>query len=182
MRRTIVNPADLAGLPLDELKAWLSISRDAEDDALLALLQTSLEMCEAYTGLVPLYATVQESLAAKAGISRLLSRPVRAVNSASAVTTDGTKQIIDPALYEVDVDADGRACVEIRSVASGSTSVIVEVLAGLSSDWSGLAASLRQGIIRLAAYLYRDRDQTEAIEIPASVTALWQPWRQVSLA
>jgi hypothetical protein len=44
------------------------------------------------------------------------------------------------------------------------------------------AHPLRQGVVRLAAHLYAERDGPELGGPPAAVTALWRPWRRMRLA
>lgn len=51
----------------------------------------------------------------------------------------------------------------------------------LASDWGAVAPPLREGIIRFAAHLYRDRDAASDREPPAAVAALWRPYRAVRL-
>jgi hypothetical protein len=41
--------------------------------------------------------------------------------------------------------------------------------------------AIRQGVLRLVAYLFTSRDG-EGGEIPAAVTALWRPFRRLRLA
>lgn len=182
MRRTIVTPADLTGPPLQDLKSWLGVTRDAEDSAFLALLQSALEMCEAYTGIIPLEASVRESISGKSGRCRLVSRPVAEVVSLTAIASDGTQTEIAAEHYDIKIDANREAFVDLRSMPEDANEIAIDLVAGLANDWSVLAAPLRQGIVRLAAHFYRDRNQTAADEIPASVTAQWRPWRRMSLA
>ncbi len=182
MRRTIVTPAELSGAALSDLKAWLSITRNSEDDALTDLLNCSAQLCEAFIGQMPMQVSVEESVAAQAGHSRLASTPVIAVNSAEVLEANGTRRPFQAERYEVDICASGRAHICIISAPENARAVIFEVQTGLASDWATLPAPLRQGIIRLAAHQYRDRDQSTPSEIPLTVTALWRPWRSVSLA
>lgn len=51
----------------------------------------------------------------------------------------------------------------------------------LAEDWAEVASPLREGIIRFAAHLYRDRDAASTREPPAAVAALWRPWRELRL-
>lgn len=51
----------------------------------------------------------------------------------------------------------------------------------LPEGWADLAPALREGIIRFAAHLYRDREAASASEPPAAVAALWRPWRELRL-
>jgi uncharacterized iron-regulated protein len=53
--------------------------------------------------------------------------------------------------------------------------------AGLADDWGEVSAPLREGIVRFAAHLYRDRDAASTREPPAAVAALWRPWRELRL-
>ncbi len=64
MMRAIVAPPALSSAALTELKAWLGISRSADDAELVALLRTALEICEGFTGAMPLQSGCEEMLAA----------------------------------------------------------------------------------------------------------------------
>ena len=63
--------------------------------------------------------------------------------------------------------------------------IAVRVRVGMTGLWDEIPGPLRQGIIRLCAYYYRDRDRTGGDKIsslpPASVSALWRPWQMVRL-
>ena len=54
--------------------------------------------------------------------------------------------------------------------------------AGLATDWDELPAGLRQGIVRMAGYLYANRDGIDAGGPPSAVTALWRPYRRMRMA
>ncbi len=181
MQRTIVIAADLNGAPLDELKAWLGITRSNEDDVLIELLATSLSMCEAFIGQLPLEATLEESLPPVAGRYQLASRPVQSLASAELLAKNGIRSTLADDDLEIEIDSAGRACFALTSSLVDARAVIVQTVAGIAADWDELPKPLRHGIIRLAAYYYRDRDREEAIAPPASVGALWRPWRTVGL-
>ncbi len=63
------------------------------------------------------------------------------------------------------------------------TRVAVQFAAGMAADWTGLPASLRHGIERLAAHGYRTRagEESDADHPPAAIAALWRPWRRMHL-
>ena len=61
MKRAIVTPAEMAGAALDELKSWLAITTTRDDACLVTLLHAALDMCEAFTGLMPLAAICEEA-------------------------------------------------------------------------------------------------------------------------
>ena len=54
-------------------------------------------------------------------------------------------------------------------------------VAGMASDGNGVPEPLRQGIVRLTAYLFNARDGSGG-EPPAAVTALWRPYRRMRLS
>jgi len=184
MRRRIIQPADLSGSALAELKDWLGISRPDEDALLIALLKTCLEMCEAFTGQAPLRHRVEERVPALAGCYPLSSRPVEAVVSVEIVSEDNSRTMLGPDEYGLDRQTSGKANFRLHSHHKGQT-IAVTLDAGIAATWDELPSAIRQGIIRLAAFHYRDRDRTGGTKNgdapPASVTALWRPWRAVRL-
>lgn len=180
MQRTIVQPADFSGDALTEFKDWLGITRSNEDDLLVQLLDAASAMCEAFTSQAPLEQRVEEVVPANRGRYRLTSRPAQLLLTVEAIGTDGGRTPIDSSLYEFQVDAVGLAGIEVKSQIE-ARSIAVQMTAGLAASWSALPKPLRQGIIRLAAFYYRDRDHEKAVQPPASVAALWRPWRVMRL-
>lgn len=183
MERIIVQPPVTGGAALAELKHWLGITRPDEDAALGGLLDASLTICEAFTGKTPLAQTVEEVIALRAGWQELVSRPVRAITGAALIAADGSRGALTAAEAVIEWRISGSACVQLRQPLQGQ-GIAVQLVAGIAEDWESLPAPLRHGIIRLAAHHYRDRDRdTKASTAPpASVTALWRPWRSVRLA
>jgi hypothetical protein len=52
----------------------------------------------------------------------------------------------------------------------------------LAEAWADVPQGLRHGAIRLAAHLYRRRDDEADVSTPpAAVAALWRPWRRLHL-
>lgn len=184
MRRTIVEPADLSGLPLDDLKSWLGITRPNEDQTLQGLLATSLAQCEAMTGLCPLAQTIEERVPAQASLSALSSRPVQSLVRAELIEHNGVRSSLDGSSYELQVATDQSASFELKNVGDGQA-VAVQIRVGIADTWADVPAALRQGIVRLAAHLYTDRGDTarssDLRALPATVVALWLPWRRLGL-
>lgn len=184
MQRRIVEPADVGGTALAELKSWLGISRSNEDALLEDLLKTSLAMCEAFTGQAPLSQRIEERLPTHAGQFQLTSRPVLAVLSVEIVAQNGNRSALSSNQYETEIQADGHLCFTLKNRVEGQ-SVALTATAGLSGDWEGVPAALKQGIIRLSAYYYRDRDRPgDAKKLatpPTIVSALWRPYQTLRL-
>lgn len=183
MERIIVKPPVLGSAPLAELKHWLGISRTAEDTALIGLLETSLAICEAFTGRAPLVQTVEEVIALRAGWQELTSRPVRELIGAELIALDGSREIWAVPSDGLELRITDTACAQLLRPFEGR-GVALRLVVGIANDWASMPAPLRHGIIRLAAHHYRDRDRDTRASAapPASVTALWRPWRSLRLA
>ncbi|WP_260926485.1 hypothetical protein [Novosphingobium sp. 9] len=183
MNRVILSPATLPGTALAELKQWLGITT-AHDDAVLGdLLDASLDVCEGFTGTMPLEAGCEERLPAWSGRwQRLATRPVQAITAIEAIAADGTRTALSSAAWEADLDTDGTGCVRLLASAN-ATQLAVRFTAGLTASWDMLPDGLRHGLIRLAAHQHRERENGGAAPLPpASVAALWRPWRRMRLA
>jgi uncharacterized phiE125 gp8 family phage protein len=180
MQRIIVQPPVLDGAALAELKHWLGISRPNDDAALTGLLETSVTICEAFTGQAPLRQTVEEVIPIAAGWQELVSRPVQDLTGAALIGSDGTRETLAVPSDTLDVRIGGKACVQLLRPLEGH-GLALELVVGIAAQWEGLPAPLRQGVIRLAAHHYRDREGKASAVPPASVTALWRPWREVRL-
>lgn len=180
MKRVIITPAPLAPAALDELKQWLGIASAQEDGLLTTLLRAALDMFEGFTGTMPLAATCEEMLAASTEWQALATRPVFAITGIEDVPADSARFALDPGAYEFDLAADGTGQVRLLH-AHAASRLAVRFDAGLAASWADLPEAIRQGVIRLAAHHYRERDNA-AVTPPAAVTALWRPWRRIRLA
>lgn len=178
MQRTIVQPPMPGEPALAELKHWLGISRPNDDETLGQLIDTSLTICEAFTGKAPLRQTVEETIALGGSWHELSSRPVHDITGAALIAADGTRTAIAAPSEALEWRIGGLACVRPRRPLDGEQLALTLVV-GIAADWAGLPAPLRQGIVRLAAHHFRDRDGKASAVPPASVTALWRPWREV---
>ncbi len=182
MKRAIVTPATVPTTALAELKQWLGITTTHDDAPLTALLHGALDMCEAFTGQMPLAATCEEILPASGGgWLSLATQPVRAITTVQAVATDATRTSLPSDGFELDLAADGGGKLRLLRPAGGSR-VAVRFTAGIAPDWTSLPPALRQGILRFSAYQHRERDSDRATaQPPAAIAALWRPWRRMRL-
>ena len=209
MMRIIVTPAVLPPAALAELKDWLGITSTADDASLSALLATALDVCADFIGLMPLACTVEENVPLPTGRRPipapadwqirdypgdwamnammpdwygLATKPVSAITAVQGIAADNSRTALTAAQVQTRIEADGAACIRVSDTA-GLTRAVVRFTAGVAADWASLPVPLRHGIMRLAAHQYRSRDtnSTDALP-PASVAALWRPWRQMRLA
>jgi len=178
---TIIAQAPAAPIHLAELKAHLRIATSDEDGLLATMVRAAADTCEAFTGRALLVRAVEETLPASAGWTRLGAAPVTAIDGVAALAADGATIALAIGDYAVDIDAAGEGWVRLLR-AIGEKRIRVAYRTGMASDPNGLPEALRHGILRLAAYLYANRDSEPAAAPPAAVTALWRPWRRLRLS
>ncbi len=181
MQRAIVAPVDLASTALGELKDWLAITTTREDAALLALLEASLETCEAFTRQAPIETQFEEILPRTSNWQELVTRPVRAITGVEGIAQDGGRTALEVDSYMLDLSFDGVGRIRLTTPAD-IRRIAVRFTAGIAADWDSLPGGVRHGLIRLAAHNFRQRETGEDAHPPAAITALWQPWRQMRLA
>ncbi|MBN8483925.1 MAG: phage head-tail connector protein [Sphingomonadales bacterium] len=182
MKRAIVTPAVLAPAALVELKDWLGITTSGDDAQLTALLRAALETCEAFTGTMPLQQECEELLPVTSDWQALSTRPVEAITAVDGLPAEGARFALPVQNYAIELDADGGGRVLVTNPGAAGR-IAVRFTAGLAPDWAGLPDGLRHGVLRLAAFQYREREgeATSALP-PAAVAALWRPWRRLRLA
>jgi len=184
MQRTIVEPADISGEALSELKAWLGVTRPNEDELLTSLLKSSLDIFEGYTGQAPLSQTIEERVPTRAGRYPLSSRPITSLASVEVIADDGNRDALPNEAFDFETQASGSAEITLLTDNEGQA-LAIQMQVGLAATWSTVPSAAKQGLIRLAAYLYRDRDVTGGAKPdaspPSSVIALWRPWRTLRL-
>lgn len=182
MHRVILTPPVLPPAALAEVKQWLGITTATDDAPLTALLTSALDMCEAFTGAMPLEAECEEVLDACGGWHTLATRPVQAISAVQAIAADGTRTTLATGRWDADLDADGTGRVRLP-LPGEETRVAVRFTAGHTAGWDTLPQPLRHGVVRLAAHQHRARETDDASPLPpASVAALWRPWRRLRLA
>jgi uncharacterized phiE125 gp8 family phage protein len=183
MKRAIVTPCALPPSALSELKDWLGITLAADDAQLTALLRMALDLCEDFTGLMPVQQACEEVLAVSRDWAALGTRPVQAITAVQGIPAEGARFALPVGDYAIELDAEGGGRVLIRNPGAAGR-IAVRFTAGLAVDWASLPEGLRHGVVRLAAHQYRARedDSAAAVTPPAAVAALWRPWRRVRLA
>ena len=181
MKRAIITPAALAPAALSELKDWLGITVTSEDAALTIQLRAALESCEAFTGVVPLECACEEILPVCGDWMRLEASPVTALTGVQAIPAQGARTALATIDYALDFAADGAGRVRVFNPGLAQR-IAVQFTAGLAQSWAALPDGMRHGVIRLAAYQYRQREGDNASQVPpAADAALWRPWRRMRL-
>lgn len=155
------------------VKAQARIETGYDDALIAAFAETALGLAEQFTGQELIVRTMTATLAAASGWQPLPVVPVRAI---TAVAAGSPAVSLAADRYAVDIDAAGTGWVRVAD----GTSVTVTFDAGLASGWTALPPGMAQGVALLAAHLMDDRNG--AAPPPAAVTALWRPFRAMTLS
>lgn len=170
--------ADSAEL-ITAIKAYLRVETVLEDALVARLGEAALGMAEQFVGQVLVAREVRLVLPVVSGWQRLAVAPVRAITGVSGLAADDVLSVLPVMSYEIDIDATGAGWVRLAD-ASGARRVQVVASAGLAARWAALPQPLAQGVVMLAAYLFSERGTTAPA--PAEITALWRPFRRISLS
>lgn len=166
---------------LAEAQAYVRIETGEEEAVLAGLVRSASAMCEQFTGQALVERAFDETLRASGQWRRLSLTPVKAITGVALIGEDGAETALAAGDYAVDVDATGDGWVRLVRAPAGEPLVRVSAVAGMASDGNGVPEPLRQGILRLTAFLFNARDGAGG-EPPAAVTALWRPYRRMRLA
>ncbi|MFM5906169.1 MAG: hypothetical protein ACKOPO_01035 [Novosphingobium sp.] len=182
MKRVIIASPALAPEALAELKEWLGITTAGEDATLSGLLAAAIESCEAFTGTVPIECECEELFAVTSDWMKIAAQPVHAITGVDGIPASGPRSALAASAYGVEFAGDGTGLLRVTDPGTASR-IAVRFTAGLATGWATLPDGLRQGIIRLAAHHYRQRESDSAdAHPPAAVAALWRPWRRLRLS
>lgn len=160
------------------VKAALELRLDDHDGLIAALAETALGLAEQFLGQLMIARTVAVTLPVKTGWQRLPLAPVTAIGAATGVNAAAVEAPLAVGAYEIDI-VRGEGWVRLHQVGD-AVRVRVPVTAGIAADWGAIPAPIAQGAVMLAAYLFSERDTTRPP--PGAITALWRPFRALSLA
>lgn len=159
------------------IKAALDLSLDDHDDLLAALAETALGLAEQFLGQMLVARTLVVTLPVRSGWQRLALSPVTAITGVAGVAADGSAVVLPVLGHDIDI-LRGEGWVRLRDVGA-AVRVTAAVTAGAAADWNAIPAAIRQGAVLLAAYLFSERDTTRPP--PGAITALWRPYRTLTL-
>lgn len=159
---------------LSELQAYTRVETGDEEALLAGLLRTASEICERFLNQALVSRSFEAVVRASDGWTML---PVQPVLTISSIRRSGSTEALAPTSYRADIDFDGRGLVAGLPL---DQAFVVTGTAGMANDANGIPEPIRQGILRLAAFMYANRD-AQAGDMPAAVTALWRPYRKAGL-
>ena len=162
-----------------EVKAWLRLDSADEDALIDRLVRSAIGYGEGFMGRALIVREEVERLPASREWRRLSLTPVGAITGVMGVPAEGAAFALPVDSYAVDIDGNGDGWVRvIASSAAGRIDVILT--AGMVENWAGLPEAIRQGVVRLAAHMFAQRDGDGGAP-PAAVSALWRPWRRMRI-
>ena len=165
---------------LTEARTTLRLDGGGDDAVLAGVLRSATALCEAFTGVALVSREVSEILPVRSDWQRLGRTPVLAITGVDGVPAEGSLFPLPVSAYAVDIDAAGDGWIRV-SAPGAAGRVRVRYTAGLAAEPGRVPEPLRHGIIQLAGHLLRERDRDRGLEPPASVVALWRPWRRLRL-
>ncbi|WP_417593456.1 head-tail connector protein [Parasphingorhabdus sp.] len=171
---------DLPAALIAEVRDFVRIDHQADDAAIDAFLRSAASLCEDFTGQMLIVRSVTDILPARHEWQKLKRLPVQSIASIEQVAADGLATVLAVADYAIDIDSDSIGWIRLHR-SDGGSRIRVTYNAGLATDWDELPAGLRQGIVRMAGYLYANRDGVDAGGPPSAVTALWRPYRRMRI-
>jgi len=175
---------DLPDIPpgmIVDVKNFVRIEHDQDDAAIDGFIRSASSLCEDFIGQILITRSVTDMLPARSEWQKLKRVPVQSIGELEAISADGAATTLAMDTYALDIDSDGYGWIRLHNNPEASR-IRVTYIAGLGIDWDDLPQTLHQGIVRLAGYLYTNRDGVDAGGPPSAVTALWRPHRRLRLA
>ncbi len=175
---------DLPDIPSEmiaDVKKFVRIDHDLDDAAVDEFIRSAASLCEDFVGQMLVMRSVTDMLPVRSEWQKLNRIPVQSIGAVEFISSDGAAVALPAEAYALDIDSDGFGWIRLADNRNGSR-LRVTYNAGIGVDWKDLPQTLRQGIVRLAGYLYTNRDGVDAGGPPSAVTALWRPHRRLRLA
>lgn len=187
----LLTPPALEPVTLADIKHFLRIEYNDDDDVIAALIATARVHVEAKTrrALITQTWRLTRDVWPAAGLLPILPVPLRAVTAIGVYRDDGMLQMLDVDSFHIDAVAAPAVLTLERGAQptpgrlSGGIEIDVEV--GYGDAANDVPAPLCQAIRLLVAHWYENRRLVaasgEVASMPASVSSLIAPFRVLSL-
>lgn len=178
-------------LPVAEFRNHLQLGTGFADDGLqdsvlIPQFRAALTRIEGETGKAILQRRFRYAVTAWRAMAHeyLPLAPVTEIVSFSVSDRSGGLEVIAPGSYRLCEDAHRPQLkwlgLVLPTIPVGGTAEIV-FEAGYSADWAGVPADLKQAVLILGTHFYEDRSGRMGDRLPASVSSLLRPYRQLRL-
>jgi uncharacterized phiE125 gp8 family phage protein len=169
----------LPAVTMSEAQAYVRIETGEEEAVLAGLIRTASAICESFINQVVIARDFMAEMPASDCWERLPVTPVASIVALDALDAFGVATALPASSYAIDIDSSGDGWVRLAEPL-GASRVRVSGTAGIASDENQVPEPIRQGVLRLVAHLFTTRDGIGG-DVPAAVTALWRPYRRMSL-
>jgi len=187
-----ITPPSMLPVSLAEAKAHLRVDHDDDDVVIEAYIAAAVDHLDGWTGILGrclVEQTWRQDYAAVCRVLQLPLGPVTEVVSVSFEDTAGATVTVDPADYDLIVDAGGRACVEFATGVLMSGPVRITYKAGYPNTTDDALASTVPPAIKVAIMLmvgnwYEHREAVSDkgfAELPFGASVLLAPYRRVGV-
>jgi uncharacterized phiE125 gp8 family phage protein len=172
-----VEPVSLA-----EMKLYLRVDDDVEDELIAGLVKAARLMVEAAARRILVEQTWVVALDAwpRSGAVMLPLSPLIAVDGITARPSDATEAPVDPAHFEVDAAGDPPGIVLRGPLPEGS--IRIACRAGYGASPEDVPQSLRLAMKAIVAHWYTHRGDMEGLQqLPPDVLTLVSPFQRARL-
>lgn len=170
----------LPAVTMGEAQAYVRIETGEEEAVLAGLIRTASALCESFINQVVIARAFTEDLPSSGSWERLILTPVTSITTVEVIDEMGIATPLPSTEYALDVDSSGDGWVRVTSGAAAGR-IRVTGTAGMAPSENEVPEPIRQGVLRLIAFLFTSRDGAGG-EPPAAVTALWRPYRRMRLS
>ncbi|MCW3798618.1 hypothetical protein OMW55_12455 [Sphingomonas sp. BN140010] len=162
---------------LNEAQSFVRVETGEEEALLAGLVRTASAICETFLNQVVVCRAFQEKVLGSGSWQALHASPVRSIDNVAAGAGTPNEVLLTPDEYQIDIDDRGAGWVRLPH----GVRLVVRGTAGLAMERNAVPEPIRQGVLRLVSHLYTVRDSKDD-QPPASVTALWRPYRRMVIA
>ncbi|MFC7399683.1 head-tail connector protein [Chelatococcus sp. GCM10030263] len=172
---------------LAEVKNYLRVVDDSDDDLIASLIQAARAAVETATGRLLIRQTWRLVLDAwpERRILRVPLAPFAGLAAARVADASGGKADIPPGYFVVDsLSEPGRIAAGplVPSPTAATAGIELDIVVGYGSAPEAVPMPLRQAVRQLAAGFYERRgDEASAATLPAEIAALVAPYRRARL-
>ena len=176
-----LDPLGLDSVMLAEVRAFLRVDADTDDDVLGACAVAAIGHAEIFTRQILIWRGATETVSAGSGWQILKAAPVQSVIGATGIPAEGANFTLDASAWEAKISSRGEGYFRVLQPGIAGRAEVT-LIAGIAADWASLPESLRMGLLRLAAYFHANRDAADDAGPPAAALALLLPWRRMQVA
>jgi uncharacterized phiE125 gp8 family phage protein len=191
MSAILLTPPALEPVLLADVKLFLKVEHDNDDDVIAALIAAARVHVEMQTrrALIDQTWRLTRDVWPAGGRLPILPAPLKAVTAIRVFDADGPPHLLDVDDFDIDtasapaVLAFGRGA--LRAPGRLAAGIEIDITAGYGDAPEDVPEPLRQAIRMLAAHWYENRGviaaSGEVASMPASVSSLIAPFRVLSL-